>query len=296
MDSDITIININGAIKPIRMIPQLQQLFHSIIKSLEVLYVIEGVKPCARILVFEDELEKAMNFLNDNKISAAVSDFKVLKQTAQNEFYSDKSVKIDKNSKQKGHFFVYLSKNREAAKKARLMEEDKSHKELGLLLGYPKCCCEFFEKNFNEKNTDLTLKTLENSDGHEFPLYANIAARHFDVSLLSHFPHNFQCKPSIEIAKNNLKIIKKYSEQLAAVFSGILHCVAIYTAEEGIFLLRKYEKLGDMIVYGDVLTTSKSKLYYLIASNRELKSVDKNNFVISDVNIKGKGYGVMVFS
>src|SRR3989344_3787926 len=233
MDSDITIININGAIKPIRMIPQLQQLFHSIIKSLEVLYVIEGVKPCARILVFEDELEKAMNFLNDNKISAAVSDFKVLKQTAQNEFYSDKSVKIDKNSKQKGHFFVYLSKNREAAKKARLMEEDNSHKELGLLLGYPKCCCEFFEKNFNEKNTDLTLKTLENSDGHEFPLYANIAARHFDVSLLSHFPHNFQCKPSIEIAKNNKKIIRA---ACSCVFRHFALCCHLHSGGRHIFI------------------------------------------------------------
>ena len=254
------------------MIKQLQQIFRSIIKSLEVLYVIEGVKPCARILVFEDELEKVMNFLKDSKINTAVSDFKVLKQTAQSEFYSDKSVKVDKNSKQKGYLFVYLSKSKGTSEKAKLMEENNNHKELGLLLGYPKCCCEFFEKNFDEKkNTDLTLKTLENSDGYEFPFYNNIAARHFDVSLLSHFPHSFECKPSIEIAKNNLRIIKKHSEQLAAVFLGILQCVVVYTVEEGIFLLRKYEKIDYGIVYGDVLTTSKSKLYYLIASNKELK-------------------------
>ena len=175
------------------------------------------------------------------------------------------------------------------------MEENNNHKELGLLLGYPKCCCEFFQKNFNENNTDLTLKILKNSNGYEFLFYSNIAARHFDVSLLSHFPHSLECKPSIEIAKNNFKTIKKYSEQLAAMFSGILHGVVIYTVEEGVFLLRKYEKIDDGIVYGDVLTTSKSKLYYLIASNKELKIVDKNNFVINDVNIKGDNYGVMVF-
>ena len=277
------------------MIQQLQQTFHSITKSLEVLYVIEGIKPCARILVFEDELGKIIDFLNENKIKTSISDFKVVKQNAQSKFYSDKSVKIPKNAAEKGYFFVYLSKNEETAEKAKLMEQNQNHKDLGLLLGYPKCCCEFFEKNFNEKNTDLTLKTLENSDGYEFPFYNNIAARHFDVDLLSHFPHSFECKPSIEIAKNNLKTIKKYSEQLAVMFSGILHGVVIYTMKEGIFSLRKYEKIGNEIIYSDVLTTAKTKLYYLLSSNKKLNIADKNSFFVNDVKIEGSEYGVMAF-
>lgn len=277
------------------MIQQLQQTFHSIIKSLEVLYVIEGAKPCARILVFEDELGKVLDLLNENKIAAAISDFKVVKQNVQSEFYSDKSVKIPKDSKEKGYFFIYLSKNKETAEKAKMMEGENNHFELGLLLGYPKCCCEFFEKNFNEKNTDLTLKTLENSNGYEFPFYTNIAARHFDVSLLNHFPHSFDCSPSIEIAKNNLKIIQKHSNQLAVMFSGILQGVVIYTMDEGIFLLRKYEKIGDEIIYGDVLTTTKSKLYYLLSSNKKLKIINKNSFFVNNVKIEGKDSGIMVF-
>ena len=60
-------------------------------------------------------------------------------------------------------------------------------------------------------------------------------------------------------------------------------------------LLRKYEKLGNAITYGDVLTTTKSKLYYLLSSNKKLKIINKNNFTVSEVNIKGKNYGVMVF-
>lgn len=278
------------------MIQQLQQVFHSIIKSLEVLYVIEGIKPCARILVFEDELSNVINFLNKNRVYTTISDFKVLKQTTQSEFYSDKSIKIPKNYMQKGYFFVYLSKDKKIAEKAKLAEENNEHKELGLLLGYPKCCCDFFVKNFNDKNTDLTLKVLENSNACEFPFYTNIAARHFDVALLSHFPHSFECKPSIEIAKNNLKVINKHSEQLAAMFSGILHGVVVYTAEEGIFLLRKYEKIDDGIVYGDVLTTAKSKLYYLLSSNKRLEVINKNSFIINEIKIKGDKYGVMIFT
>ncbi len=275
---------------------QLQQIFHSIIKSLEVLYVIEGNKPCSRILVFEDELNKIANFLNEKKIYSAVSDFKVVKQNVQSNFYSDKSIKISKDAAQKGHFLVYLSKSKEIAEKAKVMEEKNEHKELGLLFGYPKCCCEFFEKNFNEQNTDLTLKILENSSGYEFDFYNNIAARHFDVALLSHFPHSFECKPSIKIAKNNLRAIQKHSKQLAAMFSGILQGVVIYTSSEGIFLLRKYEKIEDDIIYSDVLSTTKNKLYYLLSSNRKLKIIDKNNFIVNDINIHGSNYGIMIFT
>ena len=278
------------------MIQELQQTFRSIIKSFEVLYVIEGIKPCARTLIFEDELKNVIDFLNKNKINAVISDFKVLKQNVQSELYSDKSIKIPKNSAQKGHFFVYLSKSNEIAEKAKSMEEKNNHLELGLLLGYPKCCCEFFEKNFDEKNTDLTLKILKNSDGYEFPFYTNIAARHFDVALLSHFPHSFECKESINIAKNNLKIIQKYSKQLAVMFSGILQGVVVYTSNGGIFLLRKYEKIDDTIIYSDVLTTTKNKLYFLLSSNKKLKIIDKNNFVVGDVDIKGEDYGIMVFT
>lgn len=278
------------------MIQELQQIFHSIAKSLEVLYVIEGNKPCSRILVFEDELNKIIDFLNENNLYAAVSDFKVVKQNTQSEFYSDSSIKISKNSARKGYFFIYLSKNKETAEKAKLIEESNKHKELGLLLGYPECCCEFFEKNFNGQNTDLTLKILENSDGYEFPFYSNVAARHFDVALLSHFPHSFECKPSIEIAKNNLKTIEKHSKQLAAMFSGILQGVVAYTNSEGIFLLRKFEKINDEIIYSDVLSTTKNKLYYMLSSNRKLRIIDKSSFIVNDVNINGNDYGVMVFT
>ena len=278
------------------MLQQLQQIFRSIIKSLEVLYVIEGIKPCARILVFEDEIDKIVDFLNQNQVYTAISDFKVLKQNAKSEFYSDSSIKIQKNAAEKGHFFVYLSKSEKIAQKAKLIEEKNAHKELGLILGYPECCCGFFEKNFNKQNTDLTLKILENSNGYEFPFYNNIAARHFDVALLSHFPHSFECAPSIEIAKNNLKIIKKHLPQLADLFIRTLQCMVIYTNEEGIFLLRKYEKIDGKIIYGDILTTTKSKLYFLLSSNKKLSIIGKNNFVVSDVNIKGQPYGAMIFN
>lgn len=277
------------------MIQYLQQIFHSITKSLEVLYVIRGAKPCARILVPEDEVKRVMNFITEKNVHACFSDFKVVKHSSQSNFYSDKSVKIPKNSFQKGHFLAYLSRNKKIAEKAKLAEEKNNHREAGALLGYPECCCDFFAVNFNGESTDLTLKALENSDGHEFPFYSNIAARHFDAAMLSHFPHSFGCRPSIRTAKSNFKIIMKEYKPLADIFLMLLKSAAVYTMEEGIFLLRGCMKAGNGLSYNEVLATAKNKLYFLLSSNRELRIVNKNNFIVGGMEIKGRQYGVMVF-
>ena len=192
------------------MIQELQRNFHSITKSLEILYVLEKTKPCARIMVLESEVEKTGRFLDSNNLKYSVSEFKVLKQNLQSDFYSDKSIKIEKSEPRPGYFFLYISNDGKICADAKKAEEENDHKRLGIILGYPKCCCDFFEKNFSEKTTDLTLAALKNSEGFEFPFYTNIAARHFDINLLSHFPHSFQCPDSINMAKSNLKIIEKH--------------------------------------------------------------------------------------
>ncbi|HLC50523.1 MAG TPA: hypothetical protein VJI97_03790 [Candidatus Nanoarchaeia archaeon] len=277
------------------MIQELQKIFHSITKSLEILYVLEDAKQCARILVFEDDTVKTELFLKINSMYTLFSEFKVLKQPTGSEFYSDKSIKITKNDARKGYFIAYISKKKEICEKAKDAEEKNNHLLLGNILGYPECCCEFFEKHFNEKNSDLTLDALKNSKGFEFPFYLNIAARHFDISLLSHFPHSLDCKPSIEIAKNNLRIIKKHSEQVSELFSKILHCAVVYTKDEGVFLFRRFEKKGMELIYGDIMDTQKSKLHYLLASNSALEIIDRHSFIVAGEKISGKNYGIMVF-
>ena len=282
------------------MFPALQKQFHSITKSLDVLYVLEGVKPCSRIMAHEDELSGILNFFKENKISAVSSDFKVLKQNAQSRSYSDKSIKLTKDYPGKGHFFVYLSKDSpETAKKA---EAENDHMKLGLELGYPECCCGFFAKNFSEKSTDLTLAILKNSEGFEFPYWTNIAARHFDINLLSHFPCSFNCEESIKIAENNLEIIKKHSIELASIFEKTLKNGVLYTESNGIFILKDIKKMDNTnnktnieIQFNDILTTTANELFRLLQSNKKLEIIGKNKIKINDINIEGEDKGFMVF-
>ena len=79
------------------------------------------------------------------------------------------------------------------------------------------------------------------------------------------------------------------------MLSSLMQSTVIYTLNEGIFLLRKCEKVDEYFVYSDVLTTTKNKLYYLISSNKMLQINGKNNFIINDIKISGPQYGVMVF-
>ncbi len=273
------------------MIQNLKNTFKSTIKSLEILYVLENAKPAARILVKENELKIIPDFIKKNNLEFSISDFKVIKAEQAN--YSDKSVKIPADSQEKGYFFVYLSKIKELCEKAKAFEEKNMHFELGMVLGYPKCCCFFFAKNFNESNTDLTLDTLENSKGYEFPFYTNIAARHFDVSLLSHFPCSFNCKHSINIAKENLRIVKNNSEQLGIVFENIMKNAVLYTQNQGIFLLKNI-KNEDQLTFENITSTAKNRLYDELMQSKKIEIINKNKIEIEGKEIE-ENLGLMIF-
>ena len=276
------------------MLQNLKTIFKSNIKSLEILYVLENIKPCARILVYEDKLSNILDFLKSNDLGFSVSNFKLKKIFNENSFYSDKSVKIEKDSLEKGYFFVYISRIKELAEKAKAYEENNMHFELGMVLGYPKCCCEFFKKNFNENNADLTLETLRNSEGFEFPFYTNIAARHFDISLLSHFPCSFNCKFSIDMGIENLNLIKKHSGQLAETFENTMKNAFLYTKGNGVFLLKKFNEENNEIKFEKIIGTTKNELYNELNNIKKIKMINKNEIEINDKKISN--IGMMLFT
>jgi len=272
------------------MIYNLKNIFKSTIKSLEILYILENSKPVARILVNEDELKNILEFINKNNLEFSISNFKLKKINNKDSFYSDKSLKIDKNSLEKGYLILYISKIKELAEKAKAYEENNMHLELGMVLGYPKCCCEFFAENFNENNYDLTLDSLKNSEGFEFPFYTNIAARHFDISLLSHFPCNFNCKFSIKLGNENFNLIKKYSKQLDGIFENTMKNAFLYTKNDGIFLLKNYKKNDEEIAFEKVLSTTKNELYYNLIHNKNFKIINENKIKINEKDLDNIGF------
>ncbi len=277
------------------MLNELIKNFKTLTKSLEILYVIEDIKPVSRILIKEKEISQTNNFLKKYNLKTTLSDFKITNNIDANRTYSDKGMRINKNSIIPGKFFMYISKSIELAEQAKQQEEKNNHLELGRLLGYPKCCREFFEKNFpieSIKNNDYTLTTLKNSIGFKFPFYTNIAIRHLDLTLLSHFPCSFNCEESIKIAKSNLNTIKKHSDNHNIITSMLKEAV-IYTSK-GVFLL-KNTRLGDnKLFYEKTIGPENNGIYHSLKSSADLEIINKNNIKIKNQVLQDIGF--MLFS
>ena len=193
--------------------------------------------------------------------------------------------------------FIYVARMVEDALRAKDFEAQNLHTELGKILGYPGCCIGFFDRNFpieSKRKNDYVLKSLENSDGYIFSYYTNVAIRHLDITPISHFPCNFNCTESIEIAKRNLKLIRLLSPELHKTFEGILKSAVIYT-ESGVFVFRNYKINVTELQYTEVLGNVNNKLFNLINSHKNISIKGKNYFIVGDVHIKGSEIGILVY-
>ena len=278
------------------MLKNLREIFVSNIKALEILYILEDVKPAARIMVKDEDREKVFSFFKENGLKYDVSGFKVIKQE-EDKAYSDKGIKVSIDSIEKGYFFVYVSKDEMKTLEAKRLEEEGRHKELGLALGYPLCCAEFFEEHFEEeskKNNDFTLRTLKKSDGFEFSFFSNIAARHFDLALLNHFPCNFNCEKSVEMAEKHLEVIEKHDKEMADVIIGMLKGAIIYTETEGVFLLRRPILEHNRLYYKGVMGTGSNQLSESLKNAEYIEMLSKSRIRLNRLELKN--LGVMLFS
>ena len=191
----------------------LNPLFGSTTKSLEVLNVIEGVKPVTRQGFYDHELRKVKLFCEKNGLFITQSDFKV--SLSENNGYSNKGF-ILKNGN--GMTFAYISKDFDKAEETKKHEANHNHYLMGRSLGYPRCCCQSFKENepleSKGKNT-YESPLVKKFNGKKYPFFRNIFLRHMDCCLLSHFPCDLNCKESIAIGKASLNVLKKYDLKTA---------------------------------------------------------------------------------
>lgn len=269
------------------MIDELTAVFKSMTKALDVLYVIEDVKGVSRIMAEDINEYKAV--FDQHGLKFVVSDFKISKEIDENQF-SNKGVKS-----KEGSSFVYISKSKDKAVEAKKAEADGDHKKLGRLLGYPDCCIDFFVKEFPKQSkgkNDYVLASLDESEGFVFPFYNNVAARHLDLALISHFPCNLKCSKSVEIAEQNLKIIAKHSTDIARVINGMLKSGVLYT-DNGIFLLRDHRLENNNISYNKIFSDVSNDFYKRLKNSNKIRIINKNTIELD--NDKIENVGVMVF-
>ena len=274
----------------------LQVLLGSFMKALEVMCVVQNIKPVARILCHQPQASTIRKALSDLGLQAARAGYKLLLEHGSSS-YVDKATRVSLDHPSVGHEILYIAKSSALANQAQEKEHHQQHVELGLLLGYPLCCAEFFAKKFSEHHTDLTLDMFEASPGYEFPYEMNIAARHMDMALLSHFPHSFFCEPSQEQALKRLELLKENMPKAMVHLNSILKSAVIYTEQEGVHVLIDPKKkiIGKdiSIEYKEVLSTLNNKLHYALSEQSKITIKGKASIGVGELVLDKKA--IMLF-
>lgn len=189
----------------------LERVFGSKTKAQEILFLLEEVKETARQGFYPEELREVEKFCAEMNLHLVKSKFKVL--LADGEAYSNKGIKVDENDS-RGMQIAYISKDEKKAYLASYYELVGDEKNLGLALGYPLCCVNFFCKNFGKEGFDLQLEPTNE--------WTNLARRAEDCVLISHFPCSSDCEKSIELGQRYFVVLKKYDYERAKEMMGKL--------------------------------------------------------------------------
>ena len=187
------------------MIKKLSLIFGSKTKAQEMIFLLNNTKEVIRQGFYDHELPSIEKYCNENNLYLVTSRFKVL--LADEATFSNKGIRIPEKDKRPGMYFTYISKKEQKAWLAAYYELMQNDQDLGLVLGYPSCCVDFFCKNFNSENPNPQIKSNY--------LYTNISKREQDYVLISHFPCNSECQETIEIARKNLMLLTKVDKERA---------------------------------------------------------------------------------
>ena len=184
-------------------------IFGSWSKAQEILFLLQGLKDVVRHGFYDFELKAVEEFCTVNSVCLVKSKFRVVldKSIETTGKFSNLGLNASNENDKNGMLMVYLSKDEEKAHLAAYYEHTNNQKELGLILGYPACCVDYFCQNFSASNSNPEI----NSDN----IFTNLAHREKDCVLISHFPCRSDCPESIVLGKKNLELLQELEQKRA---------------------------------------------------------------------------------
>jgi hypothetical protein len=145
--------------------------------------------------------------------------------------HSNFMVSDDTNVSDSGRFFfVYISKDKNLVKEAKEVEERitmgikndyEEHLRFSQLMGYPRCCFDFFFENVKKNPTTHLIEFEAHKNTKKFSYLLNNLLRGNEY-LISHYPCRYDCPKSMKYAKYVLRLIKETDPELADRFIKIL--------------------------------------------------------------------------
>ncbi|MBI4150016.1 DUF483 domain-containing protein [Candidatus Woesearchaeota archaeon] len=240
---------------PLQIIYRHTNLFHyfpSLTQALEVLFVLEGIKPAAQQLIHNDNLAAVRGFCQNMKLGFASSPSGT------------------------GWHLAMLAENQDVADHALFYAHIGNHARLGDVLGYPSCCVGNYLDHIRRVASEEEYALLSPQHDNRIPFVMNYLLRSHDLSLLSHVPCSFLCVQSIKQADKSHATLKKYNPQLADYLQGALRGPVI-VHQHAAHPLRDYSIVGDDVYYKHVLPTKENHMHDVFSLCNKVQVVQPNH-------------------
>ena len=131
--------------------------------------------------------------------------------------------------------YCIISRTIESALKYRAYFEAGDNDGQGAMLGFPKCCREFFTENWAKGYFDPIWQAWKNSEGANHP-YSNPLLRYIGIRVGFHIPHSFRCEQTVLDGKDRLALA--HDAELVQVLEALLSMPMTWEALHGIAVIR----------------------------------------------------------
>ncbi len=189
-------------------------------REVEWLSVAEGIRQCATISVSPEYLVS----VGEKAVKKGLFVLPLGYQGVQNYSYSNED--LGKIPTEQFLLNVVIGKSQDVLKFKSVSETANEFELIGKLVGYPPCCQEFFRQVLEEGNADATWSMAvattqpltENNVSIEITIspFLNLFWRWLSIRPIPHFPCSFNCKCSLDMARNYISIGRKfgYSDEM----------------------------------------------------------------------------------
>lgn len=211
-------------------------------KKLEWMTVKNGLRKCATALIKDDSIPASSRWYASHGL--ILLPVFATKQTKNGHTHKA----IPPKPGEKANWFCVVSRSIEDA--YTWLEADKinDHETKGILLGYPKCCRDFFTETWNNGYIDPTWQQAENSSpeiikntrnqfirlSKNAPWEISTMLRYIGIRAVSHIPCSHDCNNSLNIAKDWIQLGEELKLEGLDELKELLQTSVEWNASHGI--------------------------------------------------------------
>ena len=117
------------------------------------------------------------------------------------------------------YWYGALTRTQKDAEKFKKADIKNDHKAIGQLLGFSKCCCDYFNKTFSKNYDPIWVKLKGKVEGYP---ECNQMLRYFGARITSHLSCSPKCKATKTMSQKWLAVMKKIDKELTQELYNLL--------------------------------------------------------------------------